>query len=231
MPVEPTLEGPAALACKNISAGGLSGVCASEVRTGAIVVVALPELHGGVAAVRTRVTRCERDNRGYVWSMEFLEPVDIGRFVAKDPMANEFVHEFVAAHMIRGRIALLSESAHDRALFNMTLRGASCVLTTHESFAGLCFDAKRLDVVVLASDLQALSVSDAMMSLIAAESNATFVLLAADRSAQTRRLVNLLPFKAVLVKPCSPQAILSALAQALGVIAVRDEERVESQAA
>jgi hypothetical protein len=231
-PATQASESPAAMVCSNLSAGGLRGICIRSVPIGQLVVAALPELHGGVVAVRARVVRCTPDKSGaFAWSLRFEDPIDPTRHVQSDALANEFVNEYVAPHMIRGRIALISDSAHDRALFTLTLRDAPCVLTTHAALEPVLFDARHLDVVVLASDHSQHDISDAIVSLIAAESPAAFVLLASDRSARTRKLAAMLPFKAALIRPCTQQMILAALAQSLGILAVDESSQQRDAAA
>lgn len=223
LPVEPAMASPVSMTCRDLSAGGIRCICNMPIAEGTAVIVALPELCGCTRGVRARIMRCVRDkHNSFDWSLRFDEPIDPSRHIARDTLSNLFTHESVAPHNIAGRIALLSESTHDHALFNIALRGASCVFTTHTTIDSLLFDAKRLDTVIIASDLHSTTTSDAIISLIAAECNANFVLLAADRSPSTRKLATLLPFRAALAKPCQPQIVLAALAQASSIIAVQE---------
>lgn len=219
MPTDGPDGRPVGMVCSNLSAGGLRGLCTNFAREGLSVVAALPEFYGGVRGVRGKVVRCEPDRGGmFMWAVQFDEPIDPRRHVHAQLLTNEHIHEYVAPHMLRGRIAVISESAHDRALFSVTLRESPCVLTTHHSLEGVMFDARRLDVVVLSAEMQNPDISDALVSLVAAGSNANFVLIAADRTPRVHKLAALLPFRAALVRPCTPQMVLSSLAQALGVI-------------
>lgn len=220
LPVQAKDGGASALICRNLSADGLCGIGLSPAADGLQIIVTLPELTGGVRAIHAEVVRCEKlASGGYNWCMHFAEPIDISRYVAKDVLSNQFVHEFVAPHMIRGRIAVVSESAHDRALFNVTLRQSPCVLTTHTGLEQVLFDAARIDVVVLAAELQRPTACDAMIQLLMADCKANYVLLAGDRSPATRKLATMLPFKTALIRPCTQQMVLSALAEALDIVA------------
>jgi len=221
MPTDGADGGPVGMVCSNLSAGGLRGLCTSFAREGLEIVTALPELYGGVRGVRGKVVRCEPGRGGmFMWAVRFDEPIDPRRHVHTELLTNEYIHEFVAPHMVRGRIAVVSESAHDRALFSSTLRESPCVVTTHPTLDGVMFDARRLDVVVLSAEMQNPDISDALVSLVAAGSNANFVLIASDRTPRVHKLAAMLPFRAALVRPCTPQMVLSALAQALDIVAL-----------
>ncbi len=232
LPVQTRDGGPSGLICRNLSSDGVCAIGLNQAPVGLQVLVTLPELTGGVRAVHAEVVRCEKlTSTGFNWCMRFAEPIDVSRYVAKDILSNEFVHELVAPHMIRGRIAVVSESAHDRALFNVTLRESPCVLTTHTDLERVLFDATRLDVVVLAAELQRPVTCDAMIQLLMADCKANFMLLAGDRSPATRKLATMLPFRAALVRPCTQQMVLSALAECLGIIARDDAQRKDQDAA
>jgi hypothetical protein len=215
-----------ALVCRNLSAGGLGGLAPVQLAEGTRILMVLPTALQGVAAVMSTVVRCERSRENvFAIGVLFDEPIDLEMFVPLDPLDQAYVHEYVAPHMITGRIALLSESTFDRAFFSRVLSHSQARVTCDARPDAIVADAKSLDVLVIASELNNSHTEDTVLRCMSAGSQARYVLLANDNGPRNRRLMLKLPFASAIVRPLREQALLSALAQARGIVDASSRQR------
>jgi PilZ domain len=202
-----------ALVCRNLSAGGLGGFSRLQLAEGTRVLMVLPTALQGVATATATVVRCEQSRENlYDIGALFDEPIDLEMFVPLDPLEQQYTHEFVAPHMITGRIALLSESAFDRAFFGRVLSHSQASVTCDARPEAIIADAKSLDVLVISSQLNNSHTEDTVLRCMSAGSRARYVLLASDNGPRNRRLMLKLPFASAIVRPLREQSVLSALA-------------------
>ena len=179
----------------------------------------------GAVEVRGRVVRCEEAGSGRFDVAVALEvPLEVREFAPTDPLANHTAHESVNAASLRGRVLIVSATTGDRAALVRALRGTSMVVTSVASASG-ARDVGCVDIAILTCNEGDEEPGSVLLDLYEQGFAGKAVLVAPDRSARVRRIVDKLPLAGVLVKPVEDNLLLRVLtdvADDAGTDRVRD---------
>ncbi|HYF14527.1 MAG TPA: PilZ domain-containing protein [Phycisphaerales bacterium] len=208
--------------CSNISGSGVGVTVDKSVPALSQVTVSLPTRAGVLVELRGMVVRSREEDGKFELGIMFETAVDAGMFVGRDPLSNQFEFESVAPAAVVGDVVLSGASEGDADLVRLALRGTHVSLYAGEFPAREQRGSPRRAAMVFDNAGPAEAGGRVLRILQSGDADSV-VLVARDREPATRRLVEKLPFAAVLVRPLDRTLVLRGLAQALRRPAVRDE--------
>jgi hypothetical protein len=200
------------MVCRNLSASGVGLVSSRSVRVGRAVSMMLRSVVRGAVEVRGRVVRCEASGEGRCEVVVALEEqIDVREFAPADPLSNLTVREMVDPLRLRGTVLIVSANAGDRAALARVLRPTRMIVTSVASTCGRA-GAAGVDVAILTANEDDAQPGSELLDLYDQGFAGKVLLVAPDRSARVRRIVDKLPLSGVLVKPFEDAVLLRLMA-------------------
>ncbi|MCC6676750.1 MAG: response regulator [Phycisphaerales bacterium] len=203
------------VACRNLSAGGMSVLHNSYLHTGSKVVVTLPHPADGPVELEGTVNRC-RHVRGVVHEIgiQFKKSIQARDFVRLDPFSDCFSLENVKAEDLKGVMVHLDDSAMDQKLVRHFLRETRIRLrSTSDAAEAMQFAREGCDLILTDYYLEGMD-GAAFVAQVRAEGIGVPVILAtSDTSMVTRSRLSELNVNAFLTKPISQNILMRAIAE------------------
>lgn len=208
-----------AVACRNISCGGMSFLHSAFVYQNSRCVLTLPHPKLGKYEVSGTVTRCTH-RRGVIHEIgvRFDKQINARELFEKDPFSDWFSLEHVNPEELRGTVVHVDDSPLDRKLILHYFRGTQVRLqqaTTLEE--GVELATKGCDLVLCDYDLGEKTGADLILALRAQSIRTPVILLTSDTTTQTRDRGVQVNADAFLIKPVSQPMLLRATAEFLVV--------------
>lgn len=203
------------VACRNLSAGGMSVLHNSYLHTGSKVVVTLEHPAHGPVELEGTVSRC-RHVRGVVHEIgiRFKQSIQAREFVRLDPFADCFSLESVHAEELKGVMVHLDDSEMDQKLVRHFLRETQIRLrTTAHAQEAIRYAREGCDLILADYYLDGMDGAQFVGQLRAEGINVPVILATSDTSMVTRARLSELSVNAFLTKPISQDILMRAIAE------------------
>jgi two-component system chemotaxis response regulator CheY len=203
------------VACRDLSAGGMSVLHSAYVHVGTEATVTLTMLTGALVPTPGKVMRC-RHVRGNVHEvgLKFAANVEVREFVDIDPFRGGFTLEHVDAARLLGNVLYIGENADLRASLRAALGTTGMNVSTSEAAsAGLLRVGEGFDLVFCEFELEGMNGSELCRQARAGGYSGPFVLLSSSNDPEQRAHARDGGASALLVRPFPPEMLLRAAAE------------------
>jgi CheY-like chemotaxis protein len=203
------------LACRNLSAGGVGLLHRNYVHKGTRCTVWLLDVTGRQVATPGTVVRCTHlDGSVHEAGVQFDAPLDAKRFVKLDPFDDGFALEMVNPATLKGTVLYVEDSPLDQALVRHFLRETQVNLQVVTSMEEAVEKAMaQVDLILCDFDLGEHTGVELTGCLRAKGLSTPIIMLTADTSQVTRRLLSKVQADAFLAKPLKPATLYRAIAE------------------
>lgn len=213
------VSGTIAVACRNLSRGGIAVLHSAYIHIGTRVLLALPHPSGvHYVAVRGEVVRCQHF-RGVVHDIgiRFEELINVRDMLGLDPFGDWFSLEQVDAGRLSGSLLLVSPSPEDIEALRLPLRNTAIAVTDAaggEAALQMVND-KPFDVILCDHALPDMSGTDFVTRLRAAGATTPVIMTTDEASEENRMRIAACPADAFLLRPVEADLLLRAVAEFL----------------
>jgi twitching motility two-component system response regulator PilH len=206
-----------AVACRNISRGGMGVLHNAYMHPGTRVTVTLPHPGRGALSVDGWVARCHhRSGIIHEVGIAFAEPLDVRDLLRPGPLEDHFSLERVRPEDLVGAILCADSSEMEQRMMRHFLRDTRLRVrsaATGEEAVSMASDT--WDVILIDTRLRGRSGMDAAREIRARAVRAPVILMTADTQAPMRAMLSAAHAHAFLAKPLTQQMLLRALAEFL----------------
>lgn len=204
------------VACRNLSAAGVSLLHSSFLHPGSACEVTLPGVAGPVRA-KGVIARCQhRSGVVHEIGVRFDRPVSMREFLARDVFSDWYTREHVDPGTLEGTAACLVSSALDQRVLRHFLRESSVKLRPVETVREAVEAAIGGASLILCDDAPGgRDVAELVASLRAATDGVPLLLITGEEPRAARARLGPLELDAVLPRPLSQDVLLRALAEFL----------------
>lgn len=206
-----------AVACRNLSRGGIAVLHSSYIHIGTRVFLALPHASGlHHVAARGEVVRCQHF-RGVIHDIgiRFDDEINVRDMLGLDPFGDWFSLEQVDPAKLKGSLLVVDPSAEDVRLMRQHLRETSMGVS-EAGRGGDALDAlgmKRFDVIVCDHALPDMSGGEFAAALRERGDQTPMIITTAESSDEVRLRVAACPADAFLAKPVDKETLFRAVAE------------------
>lgn len=206
-----------AVACRNLSRGGIAVLHSSYIHIGTRVFLALPHASGlHHVAARGEVVRCQHF-RGVIHDIgiRFDDEINVRDMLGLDPFGDWFSLEHVDAEKLKGSLLVVDQSAENVRLLRQHLRETSMGVSEAGSGAE-ALDAlgmKRFDVIVCDHALPDMSGGNFAAALRARGDQTPVIITTSEHSEEMRLRVATCPADAFLTQPVDKETLFRAVAE------------------
>jgi CheY-like chemotaxis protein len=203
-----------AMACRNISSGGMSLLHRAFIHQGSSIRVCLKKLSGEIVGVDGTVVH-SRHVRGttHEIGVHFDNPIDPREFLSLSAFATTFMIEHVEPDDLKGVVLAIDDSDADLRLLQHFLQGTQIRFRTAEDFdEGLKLAAEGCDLILLDYHLNDDHTGTEFIERLRQSGLDTPVLMTTSDTQVTKGLLNT-PADAILAKPIARELLHRALAQ------------------
>lgn len=206
------------VACRNLSAGGMSVLHSAYMHPGCKCRIALPRSSGAgdLVILTGSIVRCQhRIGMVHEIGIRFDTQIDPKAFIATDPFGATQTLEHVDPAELKGDILAILPQEFDQQLIRHFMRETQCKLRVVAKLEEVAQGQATPDVVLC--DMGSLSPDsdDASKTLAWLVSQAPFVVIAPDAGAESRNAAAGANAKSLLVRPLAQTAALRAIGEIL----------------
>lgn len=204
-----------AMACRNISSGGISLLHRAYIHNGSEIRICLKKLTGDVVGIDGVVVH-SRHVRGttHEVGVKFDNPIDPREFLSLSSFATTFLIEHVEPDDLKGVVLAIDDSEADLRLLQHFLQGTQIRFRTASNIEdGAKLAAEGCDIILCDYHFEESNGTDFIEKLRQAGSDTPVLMMTADTQV-TKGLLNT-PADAILPKPISRELLHRALAQFL----------------
>lgn len=203
------------VACRNLSAAGVSLLHSSFLHPGSACEVVLPS-SGGVVRARGMIVRCQhRSGVVHEIGVRFDHPVSMQDFMARDLFTDWYCRERVEPASLEGTVVCLLSSALDRRVLAHFLRDACVKLRPVERVREAVEAAAGGAALIICGDEGELSPRELVSALRIGAEGVPILMVASDAHRATREKLTGIGLDAVVVKPLLQDVLLRAMAEFL----------------
>ncbi len=206
------------VACRNLSAGGMSILHSAYMHTGCKCRVVLPRANGAGSpvVVTGTVVRCQhRIGMVHEIGIRFDTQIDPKAFIPTDPYGSVQTLEHIDPADLKGEVLAVLPQEFDQQVIRHYLRETQCKLRVVATLDEVAQGETTPDVIL--SDTAALTpdTDQSSKTLAWLTSQAPFLVIAPDAGAESRNVAAYVSAKSLLVRPLSQIATLRAIGEIL----------------
>jgi CheY-like chemotaxis protein len=208
-----------AVACRNLSRGGMSVLHGAYCHVGSRCRVTLPHPSRGDIGVDGFVTRCAHvRSMVHEIGIRFNTPIDAREFVEMDPLIGCFAIEHVDPELLEGSILHVEQSATERRIVRHHLRASRLTFrkaTDVESAVALAKDRSDDACICNADAGGTWGGIEIVRALRAAGMKAPIIMVASESDRAARRRMSEAGANAFVLRPVQRDVLMRALAEFL----------------
>ncbi|MCH7960948.1 MAG: PilZ domain-containing protein [Planctomycetes bacterium] len=202
-----------AMACRNISSGGIALLHSSFAHDGSPVRVCLKKTTGQIVAIDGKIVHC-RHLRGttHEIGVQFESSIDPREFLSLDGLADSFTVEHVDPGTLEGCVLAIDGSDTDLRLIQHFMQGTRVRFRTASTIEeGLSKAAEGCDLILCAHELGGTNGAELIRGLRRAGHLAPVLIMTPDTTIDEKLLEA--RADAILAKPIARETLLRALAE------------------
>lgn len=204
------------MACRNLSAGGISLLHRAFLHTGTKVQLKLPKVNGDYGIVYGSIARC-RHVQGTIHELgvKFETSIQARDYLKIDPFADGFSLERVNPEELKGNILYIEDSAMDQSLIRHYLRETQIRLQFAGTKDEACLKASEgPDLILCDYNLENEDCgAELVLRLRGIGVSAPIIMLTADTSVATREKLIRAQADAFIAKPLTKSTLFRAIAE------------------
>lgn len=203
------------VACRNLSAAGVSLLHSSFLHPGSACEVVLPSVAGPVR-VRGMIVRCQhRSGVVHEIGVRFDRAVAMQDFVERDLFSDWYSREKVDPASLEGTVVCLMSSALDQRVLRHFLRESSVKVRMAESVRQAVDVGQGASLVICEAESAGQTPRELVSALRTGLDGVPILMIAADAQRGTREKLEGLRLDAVVIKPLAQDVLLRAMAEFL----------------